>query len=64
MKKLKKVLNVIVMALFAPFVLLIQSNSTANPNKRVSGWLVVLISAIIVAIIIFFYYFAGEVFKW
>lgn len=64
MNKVKKVFNAILMSIFAPFVLLFQPNAIPNPNKKVRGWMILLISLAVVGLIIFFYYFAEEVFKW
>lgn len=64
MENYKKIFNIFIQIITAPFNLLIKSNAITNPNKKVKTWLVLLISIVIVSVIIFLYYFAEELFQW
>ena len=57
MKSFKKIFNIVILVLTAPFNILLKSNAISNPNKQVKP-------LVIVAVVIFIYYYAGEVFKW
>jgi hypothetical protein len=64
MKNFKKIFNIVILVLTAPFNILLKSNAISNPNKQVKPLVVLGISVVIVAVVIFIYYYAGEVFKW
>ena len=64
MKNFKKIFNIVILVLTAPFNILLKSNAISNPNKQVKTLVVLGISVVIVAVVIFIYYYAGEVFKW
>jgi len=56
-------LNLIIQAIFNPFILLFKTNAKPDPNKKVYAIVVLLISLIIVVALIFLYY-KEVIFKW
>ena len=56
-------LNLIIQAIFAPFVLLFRANAKPSPNKNVNPIIVFLISLVVIAALIFLVYYE-VIFKW